>query len=103
MLQNYLLFLPEFPKIFTHYSSILFLIIPLILIVNVSMIIMSTMHMVSIILKNRVFPVQTFLQNLCIAAFMFTIIIILNNFRDNGHCSSQLFLYYARECPIIPE
>jgi len=36
---------------------------------------------------------------------MFTIIILLNNLRDCliifGHCGSQLFLYYACECPII--
>ena len=37
----------------------------------------------------------------------FTIIIILNNLRDYfitfTHCNFQLFLYYACECPIIPE
>ena len=37
----------------------------------------------------------------------FTIIVILNNFRDYfitfTHCNFQLFLYYACECPIIPE
>ena len=38
---------------------------------------------------------------------IFTIIIILNNLRDYfitfTHCNFQLFLYYACECPIIPE
>jgi len=45
------------------------------------MIIMSTMHAVSITLGNMVFVVQTFFK-LFIATFMFTIIILLNNLRD---------------------
>jgi len=63
--------------------------------------------MMSITLENRAFVVQTFLENLHCYTFMFTIIILLNNLRDYlitfGHCDSQLFLYYACECPRIPE
>ena len=45
--------------------------------------------------------------NIATFKYIFTIIIILNNLRDYfitiTHCNFQLFLYYACECPIIPE
>ena len=51
-------------------------------------------------------PVQTFLQNLheillpsCMDIFTITIIFFITSI----HFNFQLFLYYARECSIIPE
>ena len=64
----YLLFLPELPKILTHYSYFIPTSSPIIPTYScnfiVSVIIMSTIHTVAIILVNRILPVQIFLQNL---------------------------------------
>ena len=64
----YLLFLPELPKFLTHYSYFILTSSPIIPTYScnfiVSVIIMSTIHTVTIILMNRILTVQTFLQSL---------------------------------------
>ena len=65
---------------------------------------MSTIHTVAMILVNRILPVQTFLQKYC---YLHGHLHHHHHFKQSfitfTHCNFQLFLYYARECPIIPE
>ena len=74
---------------------------------------MSTIHTVAIILMDRILPVQTFLQNLheillpSWTSLPSSSLIFKQSLRlfhyTFTHCNFQLFLYYACECPIIPE
>ena len=112
----YLLFFPEFPKILTHYSYFIPISSPIIPTYScnfnfiVPMIIIPTIHMVTYIRELDVVIADFSSEsawNIAAFKYIFTIIIFLNNLRDYfitfTHCNFQLFLYYARECPIIPE